>query len=200
VAVQNGTFSVMLGSITSLDPNFFSQQLYLALAIDGGPEMSPRSALSSVPSAFVSNAVSGTGDVVTSGVVDALGQSSKVRFHYNDATELPSAATYHGMFAHAHNQGKAYFAHDGAWVPLAPEVHVHSSLAESDGPPNPALSVDTSGNVGIGTPSPTARLDIAWHSGCGRHPLSRRNTSDDCCNRWRRVSSADWWNHDWTNY
>ena len=33
--------------------------------------------------------------------------------------DLPSATTYHGMFAHVHGTGKAYFAHAGNWVELA---------------------------------------------------------------------------------
>ena len=33
--------------------------------------------------------------------------------------DLPSASTYHGMFAHVHGTGKAYFAHAGNWVELA---------------------------------------------------------------------------------
>ena len=33
--------------------------------------------------------------------------------------DLPSAASYHGMFAHVHDGGKAVFAHSGNWVELA---------------------------------------------------------------------------------
>jgi len=33
--------------------------------------------------------------------------------------DLPSASTYHGMFAHVHATGKGYFAHAGNWVELA---------------------------------------------------------------------------------
>ena len=32
--------------------------------------------------------------------------------------DLPSASTYHGMFAHVHATGKGYFAHAGAWHKL----------------------------------------------------------------------------------
>jgi hypothetical protein len=31
------------------------------------------------------------------------------------ASDLPSASTYHGMFAHVHDTGRGYFAHSGAW-------------------------------------------------------------------------------------
>jgi len=51
VPVQKGTFSVRLGSITPFGISF-DQQLYLALAIDGSPEMTPRTALASVPYSF----------------------------------------------------------------------------------------------------------------------------------------------------
>ena len=33
--------------------------------------------------------------------------------------DLPSATTYHGMFAHVHSTGAAYFAHAGNWIQLA---------------------------------------------------------------------------------
>ena len=38
---------------------------------------------------------------------------------YSGTGDLPSASTYHGMFAHVHGTGLGYFAHAGAWVPLA---------------------------------------------------------------------------------
>jgi hypothetical protein len=34
-------------------------------------------------------------------------------------SDLPSATTYHGMFAHVHATGAGYFAHAGNWVKLA---------------------------------------------------------------------------------
>ena len=38
---------------------------------------------------------------------------------YSTLADLPSASSYHGMFAHVHATGKAYFAHAGSWVDLA---------------------------------------------------------------------------------
>ena len=38
---------------------------------------------------------------------------------YDTDDDLPSAGTYHGMFAHVHDGGKAMFAHAGNWVELA---------------------------------------------------------------------------------
>jgi len=38
---------------------------------------------------------------------------------YSALSDLPSASTYHGMFAHVHGTGRGYFAHGGNWIPLA---------------------------------------------------------------------------------
>ena len=48
----------------------------------------------------------GSNDFITTG---------KVLFAnmYSALSDLPSATTYHGMFAHVHATGAAYFAHGG---------------------------------------------------------------------------------------
>ena len=38
---------------------------------------------------------------------------------YSTEGDLPSATTYHGMFAHVHATGAGYFAHGGSWIKLA---------------------------------------------------------------------------------
>lgn len=40
---------------------------------------------------------------------------------YAQEADLPSASTYHGMFAHVHGTGAGYFAHAGAWKKLLDE-------------------------------------------------------------------------------
>ena len=40
---------------------------------------------------------------------------------YAQEGDLPSATTYHGMFAHVHATGKGYFSHGGAWKKLIDE-------------------------------------------------------------------------------
>lgn len=44
--------------------------------------------------------------------------------NFADTNALPSATTYHGMFAHVHAEGRAYFAHAGAWVALANQSEI----------------------------------------------------------------------------
>ena len=62
--------------------------------------------------------------------------------HYAQLSDLPSASTYHGMFAHVHGTGKAYYAHAGNWVALA-----DASQLTLDGLTGVSTSGVTSGQV-----------------------------------------------------
>ena len=55
--------------------------------------------------------------------------TGKIKFSNNYANlgDLPSASTYHGMFAHVHAEGHGYFAHAGAWTQL---IATGSSIGE----------------------------------------------------------------------
>ena len=57
----------------------------------------------------------GSNDITTTG---------KILFSnvYTAEANLPSASTYHGMFAHVHGTGKGYFAHGGNWHKLLDET------------------------------------------------------------------------------
>lgn len=46
---------------------------------------------------------------------------------YQTEADLPSATEYHGMFAHVHETGLAYYAHNGEWVRLARSSDVSGS-------------------------------------------------------------------------
>ena len=63
--------------------------------------------------------------------IDSKSSQNKIPFLYSNMSDLPSAGTYHGMFAHVHATGRGYFAHAGGWHEL--------------------LNVETNGNVGTGT-------------------------------------------------
>ena len=63
----------------------------------------------------------GSNDFITTG---------KVLFAnmYSALSDLPSATTYHGMFAHVHATGAAYFAHGGNWIQLANKTYVDTQV------------------------------------------------------------------------
>ena len=53
-----------------------------------------------------------------SGRIEGAATNNVIPFLYNNYSDLPSAGTYHGAFAHVHSFGKAYYAHAGAWFEL----------------------------------------------------------------------------------
>ena len=55
---------------------------------------------------------------VTGGVIEAQAGENKIPSLYNAMGNLPSAGSYHGMFAHVHSTGRGYFAHAGNWLEL----------------------------------------------------------------------------------
>jgi len=55
---------------------------------------------------------------VTSGVIEAQAGENKIPSLYSDLTNLPSASSYHGLFAHVHATGRGYFAHAANWLEL----------------------------------------------------------------------------------
>ena len=75
-----------------------------------------------------------------SGDIDGNGNKMLFANMYASTSDLPSATTYHGMFAHVHGTGKGYFAHAGAWVPLANES---TTLALSGGAMTGAITTNS---------------------------------------------------------
>lgn len=59
--------------------------------------------------------------------VDGADGYLKYKGDYANAASLPAASEHHGMFAHAHEEGKGYFAHSGVWTQL---IDVNSSINE----------------------------------------------------------------------
>ena len=72
--------------------------------------------------------------------------SNKITYsnNYANLADLPSASTYHGMFAHVHAVGAAYYAHAGNWVRLADHSQLKTDLASLD---NVSSTAPSSGQV-----------------------------------------------------
>ena len=81
-----------------------------------------------------SNAISAvTGSSLNMGAND-ISTTGKIKFAnmYANLGDLPDATTYHGMFAHVHSTGKAYYAHGGNWVELANTNDISSFVTQTD--------------------------------------------------------------------
>ena len=84
----------------------------------------------------------------TSSTIEIRGQSSKLRFHFDNLSDLPSATDWHGMFAHVHATGSAYYAHSSSWVQLAKFSDLLSFASRNQAETFSSLSVNTSVSSG----------------------------------------------------
>ena len=66
---------------------------------------------------------------------------------YTNLADLPSASTYHGMFAHVHSEAAAYYAHAGSWVKLANDGAGGGGATTLDGLTDVTAAGSTAGQV-----------------------------------------------------
>ena len=104
LTIAGGTNITTAGSGNTLTIN----NDFTAAGISGSLSNSAIAALGSL-------IVSASGDTV-----DLNGKKILFANVYSTEGDLPSATDNHGMFAHVHATGLAYFAHAGNWVKLAP--------------------------------------------------------------------------------
>ena len=72
-----------------------------------------------------------TSTLALTGTINVTGQKNRIRFHWDtlaDLTAEVSPVDFHGMVAHAHDTGKLYYAHAGAWVAVASESVLPTSF------------------------------------------------------------------------
>jgi predicted RecA/RadA family phage recombinase len=101
--------------------------------------------------------------------------TNKVLFSNMYATtgDLPSATSYHGMFAHVHGTGKAYYAHSGSWIELANDSQIVAqdfSWSSITGTPTTLAGygitdgfVDADVDTHINTSTATANQVLSWN-------------------------------------
>lgn len=115
-----------------------------------------------------------TTDTPTFAGADFGGNAIKYSNVYSTTGDLPSATTYHGMFAHVHATGKGYFAHAGNWQALQNEITTSTALA--------AASLTTqetgdSGAVSIDVRKANPRTTVGTHTLLGGATLYYANGS-----------------------
>ncbi len=132
VSVQNGLFSVMLGSTTALTGVNFNQTLYLGVNVEADGEMTPRKVLGSVPAAFVAE------DANDSALLGGVASTSFVRSDIADTIAASTASTL--LTITQSGVGDILNLFDGA---------------------TEVFTVLDGGNVGIGTSTPSQELTVA---------------------------------------
>ena len=93
-------------------------------------------------------------NIDANGIIEGIAGENKIPFLYSNLAALPSASTYHGMFAHVHSEGRGYFAHAGNWLEL--------------------VNKDTSGNVSL-----SGDLDVDGHTNLDNVSVAGVSTFSD---------------------
>jgi hypothetical protein len=125
------------------------------------------------------NTVQSNLTALTSSDLDMGGNKVLFGNMYANEASLPSASTYHGMFAHVHGTGKGYFAHAGSWIKLLDETSsTTSNLTEgtnlyySDDRVNTALNTSSANTSTVLSWDGTDYAWVAQSSGGTNYPWS----------------------------
>ena len=121
---QHGSFTGAEGELT-IDTTKDTAVVHDGSQAGGRPLL--REDLSNLPAGTIDNAdVNASAAIAGTKISPDFGSqdittTGKIKFAnvYTNESDLPNASTYHGMFAHVHSTGHAYFAHGGAWHKLA---------------------------------------------------------------------------------
>lgn len=125
------------------------------------------------------NTVQSNLTALTSSDLDMGGNKVLFGNMYANEASLPSASTYHGMFAHVHGTGKGYFAHASSWIKLLDETSsTTSNLTEgtnlyySDDRVNTALNTSSANTSTVLSWDGTDYAWVAQSSGGTNYPWS----------------------------
>jgi len=121
----------------------------------------------------------------SSGITSDIVTTGKILYSnmYSTEGDLPSASTYHGMFAHVHATGKGYFAHGGNWIKLLDETNSTtanltegSNLYYTTARANSAMDAYLSGGDGIDYTSGSIDVDSTVIRTTGNQSLAGDKT------------------------
>ena len=121
---QHSSFTGAEGEVT-IDTTKDTAVVHDGSQVGGRPLL--REDMSNLPAGTIDNAdINASAAIAGTKVSPDFGSqdittTGKIKFAnvYTNESDLPSASTYHGMFAHVHSTGLAYYSHGGNWIKLA---------------------------------------------------------------------------------
>jgi len=138
--------------------------------------------------------ISSSGDIFNTGIttnakqIVGLATNNVIPFLYNNYSDLPSASTYHGAFAHVHGAGKAYFAHAAAWYEL---VHVdNASHTVGLGTEKYNVGILTATSIKVGTGVTVSSDGDSFVTGISTATKFVGDLSDAVTSRWSVSNSG----------
>ena len=138
--------------------------------------------------------ISPDGDIYATGIttfakqIIGISTNNIVPFLFNNYSDLPSASTYHGQFAHVHVAGKAFYAHAGAWYQL---VNVGSDLTVGLGTEKYNIGILTATSVKVGSGVTLSSDGDAFVTGVSTATKFVGDLSDAVTSRWSVVNNSN---------
>ena len=109
------------------------------------------------------------GNLNLAGRLDGTATDNILPHLWAQYSSLPSPTTYHGQFAHAHDTGKAYFAHAGAWMEL---VNKNTDTTVGTGTENYRIGVVTATSF-TGDGSGLSNIAVSYAASSGIATLAK---------------------------
>ena len=165
VPVEDGLFHVLLGSTNPIPVSLLANNstLWLGITVGADSEMTPREQIASVPYAMIASTVP-DGSVTTAKIADGAVTSAKL--NVDNGLGMNGNLTVTGNVTLAAGWKQILFSDPGNYDFSI--VHNGGSSLDFRSPEyaggTTAMSIANSGNVGIGTTDPKAKLEI---QGCG---------------------------------
>ncbi len=138
--------------------------------------------------------ISPDGDIYATGIttfakqIVGISTNNIVPFLFNNYSDLPSASTYHGQFAHVHVAGKAFYAHAGAWYQL---VNVGSDLTVGLGTEKYNVGILTATSIKVGSGITLSSDGDAFVTGVSTATKFVGDLSDAVTSRWSVVNNSN---------
>ena len=136
----------------------------------------------------ISHGLNITGIATAGKQIVGIATNNVIPFLYSNYSDLPSATTYHGAFAHVHGAGKAYFAHAAAWYEL---VHVdNASHTVGLGTEKYNVGILTATSIKVGTGVTVSSDGDSFVTGISTATKFVGDLSDAVTSRWSVSNSG----------
>jgi hypothetical protein len=182
ITVTKGIFNVTLGSVALLDLPF-DEQYFLGISVEGEAELTPRIYLDAAAYSLATRSLYGSSNIIPADGFVGIGTllpNDPLTVESNDPVGIRfngSAPAWAGIYTNAtQSSGRPQFGYSREYFLKANTYVDIDDSWKLDVNGTSCITVTPSGDVGIGTTTPTEKLDIAGGIKLGTTPNTNAGT------------------------